>query len=298
MKAIQVKQPFSIGRFFLLGILAISLFTSCEEENTVTPQVSFDEGLELSLDEVDAEGVFEEIEEIALGVEEETSADPSRRIAMPPIILWECADITRDTLLKTITIDFGAGCTGADGRTRSGIILVTYTKPLHMPGASRSIELNNYKVDSVAVEGKRTLSNITDGPEGFISFNSTLEGGRITWPDGTEATRDYSRTRTWLRGNNPLQDEFQKTGSVEGTTREGVSYSISINTPLIYKRSCRRAGIFIAVGGEKTVERSGKETVSIDYGAGECDSIVTLTIGEESREVNVREELRKRRRRK
>ena len=38
-----------------------------------------------------------------------------------------CALVTRDTVLHTLTIDFGTGCTGHDGRLRSGKVIVTYS---------------------------------------------------------------------------------------------------------------------------------------------------------------------------
>ena len=299
MKAIQ--KPFSTFSYLLIGIIALGLFSACEEESTIDPSapLSFDEGIELSLDEADMEGTFEEIEEIALGVEEEAILGPDRRVAAPPINLWACANIDRDTVHRVITVDFGEGCEGVDGRVRKGKIVISYNEKvrLHVPGASRTTEFVDFSVDDVVVEGKRTLTNLMETPVDFISFQNTLEGGKLTWPDGSTATREFIRTRTWMRGNNPRQDEFQKTGSASGTTREGVSYSVEITSPLVYKRNCRTSRVFIAVEGSKTVERSEKDKVQIDYGSGDCDSIITLTVGDETREVDVRQELRKRKRR-
>ena len=299
MKAIQ--KPFSKYTYLLLGIFALGLFSACEEESTLDPSspLSFDEGIELSLDEADMEGTFEEIEEIALGVEEEAILGPDRRVAAPPINLWACASIDRDTANRVITVDFGEGCEGTDGRVRKGKIVISYNEKvrLHVPGASRTTEFVDFFVDDVLVGGKRTLANLMDSPEDFIRFQNTLEGGKLTFPDGSSATRSYTRTRTWLRGNNPRQDEFEITGSASGTTREGNTYSMEITSPLIYKRNCRSSRVFIAVEGSKTVERSEKEEVQIDYGSGDCDSIITLTVGDETREVDVRQELRKRKRR-
>ncbi|MEM6630382.1 MAG: hypothetical protein AAF694_11960 [Bacteroidota bacterium] len=301
MKAIHVQKPISTFSILFIGIFALTLFTSCEEDNTIDPStpMSFEEGIEFSLDEADIEGTFEEVEEIALGVEEEAILGPDRRVAAPPIILWRCATIDRDTINQVITVDFGDGCEGRDGRIRKGKIVITYNDKvrLHIPGATRTTEFVDFSVDDVTVEGTRTLTNLMDAPEDFISFQSSLTGGKITWPDGSTATREFTRTRTWLRGSNPRQDEFQKTGSASGTTREGVSYSIEITSPLTYKRNCRTSRVFIAVAGSKTLTRSGSEEVLVEYGSGECDSIITLTVGEETREVDVREELRKRARR-
>ena len=298
MKAIHATKPFSFGFCSLFALVFLIGLSSCQEEDSsLASTLSFDDGVELSLDEADAEATFEELEEIALGVEEEALSDPERRLAAPPIILWRCADIERDTAEKTITVDFGEGCEGADGRVRRGTILISYNRRLHIPGASRSIEFIGFSVDSVEIEGKKTLTNTTENAEGYLSYQSTLEGGKITWPDGSYATREVNRTRTWIRGNNPAQDEFQITGSVEGVTRKGNTYSVSIDEPLIYKRICRRSGIFLAVSGIKSISNSARGDLEVNYGEGDCDSSVTLTIGEESKEVDIRREWRKRNRR-
>lgn len=291
-------KPSSFWSCSLLSLVFMAGLSSCQEEDSILGStLTLDDGLELSVDEADIEATFEEIEEIALGVEEEVG-DPERRQAAPPIELWRCAEISRDTAAKTLTVDFGEGCEGEDGRVRKGKILITYTRRLHIPGAVRSTEFIGYSVDSVEVEGKRTLTNITESAEDYFTLESKLEGGKITWPDGTFATRESNRTRTWLRARNPIQDEFQVTGSVEGVNRKGVAYSVSIEEALIYKRLCRRSRIFMPVAGTKMFSHSERGELEVNYGEGDCDTLVTLTVGEESREVDIREEWRKRNRRK
>ena len=291
-------KSFSCWSCSVLALVFLVGLSSCQEEEAIIGStLSLDNGLELSVEEADIEATFEEIEEIALGVEEEIE-DPQRRQAAPPIELWRCATIERDTLAQTLTVDFGEGCEGEDGRVRKGKIVITFTRRLHIPGAVRSTEFIGYSVDSVEVEGKRTLTNITESGADFITLENKLEGGRITWPDGTSATRESNRTRTWVRGRNPLQDEFQVTGSVEGVNRNGISYSVSIEEALVYKRQCRRARIFIPVAGTKVFTNSERGELEVSYGEGDCDTLVTLTVGEESREVDIREEWRKRNRRR
>jgi len=43
-----------------------------------------------------------------------------------------------------ITVDFGSGCTGRDGRTRKGKIIVTYTGHLFLPGQSATTSFDGY----------------------------------------------------------------------------------------------------------------------------------------------------------
>jgi len=45
---------------------------------------------------------------------------------------------------KTITIDFGEGCEGPRGFTRSGIITITITDTLRNPGAEYQATFDNF----------------------------------------------------------------------------------------------------------------------------------------------------------
>jgi hypothetical protein len=45
---------------------------------------------------------------------------------------------------------------------------------------------------------------------------------------------------------------------------------------LVYDRSCLAEGVFIAVQGKKLVKHGARE-LTIDYGDGTCDNLVTLT---------------------
>lgn len=281
----------------IAGTVALLLFaTACQETGDTPSNAALTEDdQEFALTLTESEGMLEEIEEIAFGVEEElTGSRPDERIAGPPVHLWRCADVIRDTLARTIIVDFGDGCEGADGKVRSGKILISYEGRLHLPGGKRTISLEDYMVDSIAIAGTRVVSNVSDSPDDFVSLKYELIGGQITWPDGKVSTRETERTRTWIRGATPMQDEFQIEGFIQGTNREGESYSMQIVETLIHKRACRRQGVFIAVDGVKVVSRPGKSDMTIDFGDGECDHLITITVEGQSREINVREEMIKR----
>jgi hypothetical protein len=112
--------------------------------------------------------------------------------------------------------------------------------------------------------------------------------GKATWPDGTVATRSAERTRIWIRASNPLNDTWEVTGTASGTNRDKKAYSMNITKKLVYKRECAINGrIFMAVEGEKELTVDGKK-ITINYGAGECDRLVTITINGVSQEVLVR----------
>jgi len=47
-----------------------------------------------------------------------------------------CAVVTHDVENQTITIDFGDVCTGPNGVTRSGMIIINYDGRRFVPGSS------------------------------------------------------------------------------------------------------------------------------------------------------------------
>lgn len=281
MKAIHSLQDTLARILVSLSLLALIGLAACNDVETPIAEAEITaEEIAVAQGEEDLDVSIEDAEEIAMEALEMTGSSTERRIFSNPanaILSTSCAVVTHDSIAKTITIDFGTGCTGADGKVRAGIVLITYTQRLWIPGASVSVALTNYSVNGKAIEGSKTLTNVSANLLAPISMNTTLVGGKVTWPNGTFATRDYTRTRTWVRAINPINDEFQVVGQVTGMTRSGENYSMNIISTLIYKRKCRLQGVGIAVQGLKSLQRDSKPNLLIDYGDGQCDSFITLT---------------------
>lgn len=291
MKAIHSLQDTFVRILVSLSLLTLIGLAACNDVETPIAEAEITaEEIAVAQGEEDLDVSIEDAEEIAMEALEITDGSTERRIFSNPthaILSASCAVVTHDSIAKTITIDFGMGCTGADGKVRAGIVLITYTQRLWIPGASVSVALTNYSVNGKAIEGTKTLTNVSANFLAPISMNTTLVGGKVTWPDGTFATRDYSRTRTWVRAINPINDEFQVSGQVTGMTRSGENYSMNIISTVIYKRKCRLQGIGIAVQGLKSLQRDNKPNLLIDYGDGQCDSFITLTRNGNSLVVDV-----------
>lgn len=269
--------------FFLVVTLLFSL-TACQKEEVVD-EIS-EEETALAVMEAEAEDSYEMVDEYSMEAVEITDFSSMGRVFAEKTIP-ACATVTHDSVTKTITIDFGTGCIGPDGKTRYGKIIVTYTKRLYIPGAKLKIELENYAVDSLQIEGTKTIENVSASIVSNISLTTTLKDGKITWPDGTFATREFTRTRTWVRQPNPINDEFHVDGMIYGTRRTGDSYSANIISTLIFKRKCRIQGIHIPVQGLKLIKRTGKPDLLVDFGDGDCDHLVTLTKNGKSKVVDL-----------
>lgn len=271
----------------LIMTLVFALFlglTACDDQDENPLQSEVDEAdIEAVSDEELLEASFEELEIISVEANDLTEDDLGGRSLMDESdMLTRCATVTHDKEAKTITIDFGDGCEGPDGKVRSGIIVITYTQRMFIPGAVLTFELQNYTVNGIAVEGTKTITNVSESLRDDVSFNKVLAGGKLTWPDGTFATREVDKTFTWIRESNPLLDEIHVEGEASGINRRGVAYNVSIISKIIWKRACRLQGVCIPAQGLKLIEREGHPDVLVDFGDGECDTLVTITKNGES----------------
>lgn len=290
MKNFAIMSGSLKSALFSLIAVFFLILTACDSNDD---PISTDISSAISTDEEVVDGYFEDTDDVVFEANDKIEATNGRSAMDDGESLTRCAEITHDTENKTITIDFGDGCEGPGGKIRSGKVIITYTDRKYVPGAVWVYTLENYTVNGIALEGTKTLTNVSASEDDYLSFNKVLEGGKATWPDGTFATREVNKTFTWIRERFPINDEFHVEGEASGVTKDGVSYQVDILSTLIYKRKCRRAGVHIAVQGLKSVVK-GDEEVLIDFGDGECDNLVTVTKNGESEVVDLTDKKRDR----
>ncbi len=191
-------------------------------------------------------------------------------------VRFECAVVTRtgDKTAGVIRIDFGSGCKDKRGRTRKGVIVVTYTGAWKQAGSSSIMTFENYFVNDVQLAGTRSVLNITTDTT-RLKFKVDVEDGTATWSDGRVATRRLHHIREHERNSNNILMRLIIYGTATGTNRNGRGYSIEILEPLVYDRKCASEGVFIPVKGKKLIKH-GNRQLTVDYGDGTCDNVVTL----------------------
>ncbi|MEL7006295.1 MAG: hypothetical protein AAFN93_26750, partial [Bacteroidota bacterium] len=173
------------------------------------------------------------------------------------------------------------GCVGPNGRTRKGIINITYSGARRfLPGFTSVTTFDNYSIDDVQVEGTRTVTNTAASTDESPKFNITLVGGMLTWPDGSTATREVNKTREWVRAASPANDSLIINGTAAGVTRGGANYN-TVNTEIVFRRFCRWP-----VSGTKVVTTDNR-VITIDFGDGDCDRQATVSVNGQSEEVNL-----------
>jgi len=286
------------------------LFTSCKKEisnNTDTTVAT--ESQIASEDDAEADVVYDGVFDNVVGVDEEVGlgggigifgsanlADDDTGGIQPGtpngVDSIRCFTVTRmpnvpGVFPKTITIDFGTGCTGPDGRTRRGKIITVYTGRLIVSGSEATTTFNGYYVDSVHVEGIHRVKN--NSTASVRIFTRTVVGGKLTKPSGNyihwNATHTNAQTAGLGTPNFPLDDEFDITGFAEGQNKRGIhllNWSRLIVNPLHKKFTCRWFGR----GTVRTTRNT--HTALLDYGTGGCDNQATITIGGVVRTITLR----------
>ncbi len=272
MKANLIPIYFSA---LALGLLVF--LNSCTEDED--PAVTIDE--ETLIDEAIADEAWDDIDyEVQrvmnfddggreLGGSGERQNDP-------------CATVTRDRETKTVTVDYGTeNCEGLDGRFRRGKIVISYTGSFRKSNATQTVTFEDYFVNDRKVEGSRAITNLGPNEEGYLQQQITLTNGKLTLTDGRKITRQATWIRTWVRGNNPQEDEYLITGSASGINRNGTTWQVEVTKALVKKRACYSDRVPFPVEGIRSysLEKTDGSTSAIvlDYGNGDCDNLALVT---------------------
>lgn len=193
-----------------------------------------------------------------------------------------CAIYTLDDSIpgeypKTLTLDFGTGCTSADGIWRTGKLVYVFTGPLLSPGATAAVTFNSYTVNGYGLQGTYTITNNSSEQVG-ISINTQVTNGIITYPNTTNYHYSHNRTFIMTAGaSTPFDisdDVYSITGNSSFSASDGSNIVWTINTPLIKAISCP----FIKQGVVGFVYNQSLNG-TIDFGDGACDNAATITVG-------------------
>lgn len=271
-------------------LLLIALFaavvvlnTACsDEEPTPASSISQDD-TQATSNEEETQSIYEDLDELGISALNEAFEGGKTTGGN----LGDCAVVTHYPNDAKVVVDFGEGCEGPRGRIRAGSLIILYTGRHHEIGSVVVTEFDGFYVDGVKIEGRRQVTNISESALDYPKWNVQLTDGKVTWPDETFATRAVNRTKTWVRGQNILLDEFHLEGTTEGTTRDGHAYETEITDPVVFKVSCLDARTYIPVSGRKDILINQEINLSVDYGDGSCDNVVRIHKGDDHIDVDV-----------
>lgn len=274
----------------LLMLLAIAgmVLTGCRKDKEEE-----DNDTSASSDNALAAATFQDIGNIADEASRGNTLS-NYKSGSPDGLLSACATITHDSLdnsnLDTITVDFGStNCTCADGRNRRGKLIITYTGRYRDSLTTITITPSNYFVNDNQVMGTKTIVNQGHNAAGHLVYNITVNGQIVLANGSGTITWNANKVREWIAGESTAvwnDDMYSITGTANGTSANGTSFTATITSPLIRNMAlgCRRH----FVQGTVDITPSNKPVRTIDFGSGTCDDIATVTINGNTYTIQLR----------
>lgn len=265
------------------------LFTSCKKKETEDNDTT--SAADMSLGETHSNDITN------IGTQASYGNLSTYRYGEPNQIYTGCATITLDTTstVDSMTVDFGTGCTGADGRTRKGKILYTHTHGMHYRDSGNVINVytpgNTYYVDGdqVIINSKTITNKGHDATNGYLSWTVSCDikvnranGNVVTW-NGTKykfltaGEKPAPQPIDWPNAKVAMYGNGSGSHTKAGGSSQSFSISVSQSDWLVRDFSCSTSRRFF-VQGIMTVTPSGKPARIINFGTGNCDNLATVTI--------------------
>jgi len=298
----------------LFSMIAISCNKETSQSGDLSPQEEQEVAMVSSESESEAEIVFDDVFNNVIGVNDEvgvagigvfgratTNGDINGDMFTGRTDSIRCYTVTVTRLNAPnlfpvkIIVDFGNGCVGRDGHIRYGKIVTVYTGRLINPGSLATTEFDNFKIDSISVEGRHTIKNTTGNTTGsnLTQFTVDVDDAKLTKPNGNYSKWDSHKVRTQIEGNGsvgPQDDVFKVTGSANGTVKRNnllFAWRSEISEPLIKKFFCRWVSKGIIKTWRATLSNTSPWTAILNFGNGNCDNQATLTINGTTHQITL-----------
>jgi hypothetical protein len=186
---------------------------------------------------------------------------------------------------KTITLDYGSGCTDASGNFRAGKIIVNITGPYWEKNTARHSKLVDYRYNDLKISGERNELNKGANDKGYIVFE--VKNTEKIWNSKEEllVERSLTRVRTCDRGailNSNEDDQVWVTGSTK-VNRNGKELIQEITTPLYRKLTCEHFQ-----SGVITTFVQKVKTAELNYGEGLCDNKAVWSNGTIKKDITLK----------
>ena len=280
-----------VFRGFLLFFTISFLLVSCDQDSLDTDGETDTQLLSKAETQTEIDNISESLndidENIFLSYGSSTS---SKEIENKEIELNkympDCVVITKviTKTHKSITIDYGDGCTTKNDNFLSGKISLDISLDFDSKSASIDYTFDNFYFNNKKIEGDihklRSWINENGNPQAIINKDI-----KIIWEDGSFVTVKGERKREWIEGfeNHIWGDNvFLITGTWTVNQKDGNERTVKIIEPLKRKTACR----FI-VSGVVEIQKNDR-VVSVNYGSGDCDDLAIATFNGIDHEIHIR----------
>ena len=288
------KRQFAILSATIL-LSALTVLYSCKKDEDEVKEFDTQSSQDNSL----AESTFSDVLEISnQAIANQNGLTTYRLGDNQGTLLSNCATVTLTPDSSgqggNVVVDFGSHtCLCSDGRYRKGIINVNYSGTYRDSGAVITSTFQNYFVgaDSVniyQVTGSKTVTNNGHNSSGNLWYSVDVNG-QLENRNGAMMSWNSQRQREWIAGESTsglfgwADDEYRITGSANGTTFEGKTYTASITKGLVVALNC-----WWIKEGTFELTPAGLATRIFDYGDGTCDRKATVTVNGATFEITMR----------
>jgi len=198
-----------------------------------------------------------------------------------------CAKVSvdNDEFPKTITIDYTDACVGRMGLAKKGTLTIEMSDTILNEGAVYKVTFSNVSFGRRTIE--KTITYTNEGLDVDGNWVTSYDMFSTTTFAKEEETfvivRDFSGTKTWLAGFDTPEctdDQFLRNGSGTIAVSEELKFERTV-TDLWIDRACR-----YPLSGIIEITR-GEESMTIDFGTGECDNIAHVTKDGETEEIEL-----------
>jgi hypothetical protein len=186
---------------------------------------------------------------------------------------------------KTITLDYGSGCTDPEGNFRAGKIIVHITGPYWEKNTVRNSKLVDYMYNDLIIAGDRKEMNKGINDKGYYIFEVKNNEKIRNSKNALLVERNLDRERIYNRGAKLTSNEDDEVW-VTGTTRvnrNGKEVIQEITTTLYRKVTCQHFQ-----SGVITTFINKVKTAEFNYGDGICDDKAIWTNGTIKKEITLK----------
>ena len=261
-------------------LFAVILFASCTKDNNDNVGVFTAADIQTSAKLDQATNDISDIIDDVYYIENPTgkTVAPIETSSLPP-----CVTVTRtfNSTSWTRTINFGtAGCAMPNGAILRGVITMTGSLPYTSTGYVITYSFDNFRYNDFLVQGNRTITRSLGTstyqanihPIWVMDMNMTFTNANGVY------TRVGSRTRECVEGYTTVvwtDNVYVITGAWTTTFPNGYTHTntISSTAPIRVRLNCD----YRVVSGVVNITRPN-HTAVLDYGAGTCDNVATLSI--------------------
>lgn len=198
-----------------------------------------------------------------------------------------CVTVSMDSdeFPKNLTIDYAEGCTGRFGLVKKGTLTIHMSDTILNEGAVYTATFENMTVGNRSIEKTITFENLGQNLDENWEFSYEMISTTTFERDGEPFTivREFSGIKEWLAGFDTPEtadDQFLRNGAGTITVNEELKFERTV-TDLLIDRACK-----YPLSGVVEITRN-EETMTIDFGTGECDNVALVTKDGTSEEIEL-----------